>query len=65
MFSQRNAYRRLGRFALSTGLLFVAIGVITVGLLATGDAGFYDTNSVLLPVYLNTVMAYVFLQGGK
>ena len=67
MFSQRGAHRLLGRFALATGLLFVAVGVITVGLLVTGNTGFYDTYSVylLLPVYLNTILAFVFLREKK
>ncbi|MBI3957990.1 MAG: hypothetical protein HY328_04195 [Chloroflexi bacterium] len=67
MFSQRGAHRLLGRFTLSTGLLFVAVGVITVGLLATGNTVFYDTYSIflLLPVYLNTILAFVFLRERK
>lgn len=67
MFSRRDAHRLLGRFALSTGLLCIAIGVIAVSLLATGNTTFYDTYSVLLllPVYLNTILAFVFLRQGK
>jgi hypothetical protein len=42
----------------------VAIGVVTAILLATGDGTFYDTYSVilLLPVYINTILAFVFLR---
>lgn len=64
MYSQRDAHRLLGRFALSTGLIFVAIGIIAVSLLITGNTTFYDTYSVvlLLPVYINTILAFVLLR---
>lgn len=67
MYNQRDAHRLLGRFALSTGLLCIAIGVIAVSLLVTGDTVFYDTYSIglLLPVYLNTILAFVFLRERK
>ena len=67
MYRQQDAHRLLGRFTISTGVLFVAIGIITIVLIATDNRTFYDTYSVilLLPVYLNTILSWVYLRKKK
>ncbi|MDE3090692.1 MAG: hypothetical protein KGJ80_15060 [Chloroflexota bacterium] len=64
MYQKASGNRKVLGLTIFTALIFVAIAVITISLLITGDTKMYDAASVilLLPAIVDTILAFVLLR---